>query len=124
VPDTDRPFDADRALGSLDPRYVGDDACVACHGPIAESYARTNHGRSLEPVSAVARRGDGAAAAEPAEGVGAWVHSPADGLGYRAEVRGDRLAQHEVLADTAGAPVPALPGAAARGLGYGNTPRT
>ena len=91
----------DRFLGSEDPRFVGDAACVPCHGDVVDRYRDTNHGRSLSSFDpADAPEGfegpllpDGSGAPVP---VG-WVHSPVDGLLYQATLDGARLVQREML---------------------------
>lgn len=122
-----QPLDARTSLGSLDPGYVGNEACFACHGEIVESYAETNHGASL-----TAFRSDEAPERLPAEGesppassgLDDWVHSPVDGLWYRAELQAGRLVQREVLPGAASTPVHDLAVEADRVIGSGNQTRS
>jgi tetratricopeptide (TPR) repeat protein len=91
----------DRFLGSEDPGFVGDAACVPCHGDVVDRYRDTNHGRSLsdfDPASAPERFGGPSLPGTPGSPVSeGWIHSPVDGLHYQAALDGDRLVQREVL---------------------------
>ncbi len=114
-----------RLLGSHDPGYVGDAACVPCHGDVVERYGATNHGRSLlpfDPAQAPERLVGGEAGGAPA--VGAWVESPADGLRYRAELRGAGLVHREVLEGPAGEVVHDLVVPVDQVIGSGNQTRS
>ena len=95
--------------------YVGDAACVSCHGEIAATYARTGMGRSMsrfDPATAPERFG------------GAPIVSTTDSLVYDAFVEGDSLVQRERRVSPSGVVTHELRYAAAYVVGSGNATRS
>src|SRR5262245_4109104 len=98
-------------------RYVGDEACAACHGDKAETYRRHPMGRSFAPV----------ASAEPLERYDPAAHNPFDRFGshFLVERQGERVSHKEVRQDPRGrvlaevaAEVQFALGSGARGRSY------
>jgi hypothetical protein len=75
-------------------RYAGDEACLPCHGDIADTYRRHPMGQALAPVASIAaeQRYDGS------------VHDPFTHFGseFQAERRGDRVVHELVRRDAKG----------------------
>lgn len=75
-------------------KYVGDDACSACHPRLFNSYRNHPMGRSLSPI----------ATAVALERYDAGAHNPFDAAGFRygVERRGDRVLHQEIARDSSG----------------------
>jgi hypothetical protein len=75
-------------------KYVGDDACAACHQRISETYHRHSMGRSLSPI----------AAALALERYDEAAHNPFEAAGFRytIERRGDHVLHKETASDASG----------------------
>jgi Tfp pilus assembly protein PilF len=78
-------------------KYVGDDACVKCHGEILASFRQTPMGSSLGPIA------NGSAITDSASGD--QRHFKAQGLDYLVENRGGRIFHVESREDSSGADI-------------------
>ncbi|MEM8600960.1 MAG: tetratricopeptide repeat protein [Bacteroidota bacterium] len=99
--------------------YVGDAACVSCHGDISAPYAATNKAHALT-------RFDVATAPERfgANGRSPVVYNAAFDLSYEAFVRGDTLYQREFRRDPDGTISHDLTYAASHVIGSGHATRS
>jgi predicted CXXCH cytochrome family protein len=98
-------------------RYLGDEACAACHAQIAQTYSRHPMGRSLSPVATA-----GPKAGDDERGQPLFT---AGGLEYSIERRDGRLFHQETRSDSAGrlvarneAEVEFVIGSGSQGVGY------
>jgi hypothetical protein len=78
----------------LSVRYVGDSACTACHGQIAENYRRHPMGRSLAPIALAWETGGDVSPGRPL--------FQAQGLEYSIEHRDGRVWHQETKRDASG----------------------
>src|SRR5713226_6878415 len=99
-----------------DVKYVGTDACAACHTEHAKTYRHHPMGQSLAPVDR----------ATSVEQYNAAAKNPFDRLGfrYRVERSGGRVTHHESIADAEGRPIVEQQAEVRYAVGSGSRGRT